>query len=695
MLRRGSARAERLRRVGVGVVSALAASAGLAPLAGPVGATATFELTRLAGADRYDTAGIIASNAFPTTDVPPGADTVFLASGRGFADALAASYPAGARNAAILLTGPDSVPSTILAALRQVRARNVVLLGLGGAISPAVEDTLKATDSTAAGGGKLAVTRIGGGTRYATMQLLAAAAGGEVGTVSGKRTAIVATGERFPDALAAAPLAYARRLPIILTTTDGLAAEAAASLTERGIEQVVVAGGSGAISPATEAAIRARGIAVLDRLAGTDRSDTSRRVANFAIDNLGFSTGHFNLATGEDDKGGADALTGGVHGGREDPPAPTLVTNTATDAGAVLAFAAARVQSLADGHVFGGDSAVSPAVLESVVAAARGASVLTITSGPGEGAAITTSTPTFRGSASDPDGTVTTIEVAVDGGGFSTNGVACTGCGSPTPTFTFVTPQPLSPGGHTVSFRAQDSQGGLSAVVTRSFTVTGSGGLAVSSAQVNPAADRLRLTFSQAVTCPAGARAAFSYDDLSFFNDTNDNAPVPSVTQVGPDQCDVAIGGNLQADEFGSLSYVQPADPAARITDAGGGALESAVFGVPDTIAPRLDHFAVTPAAGASSLSVAFAGATASGADDADGIACNTATPSDFVVHVGGATAAVNGVECTGTLGRELVLVLASAVTGGQAVTVQVPAGAVVDEAGNLAVANTITATAT
>ena len=54
----------------------------------------------------------------------------------------------------------------------------------------------------------------------------------------------------FPDALAAGPLAYARALPLVLTDPGALSPQAAQTLVDLGIQQVVIAGGPTAVSPA-------------------------------------------------------------------------------------------------------------------------------------------------------------------------------------------------------------------------------------------------------------------------------------------------------------------------------------------------------------------------------------------------------------------------------------------------------------
>lgn len=353
-------------------IAALAAVAStlvlmVLPLPTIASATPAFAFTRVAGSDRYDTARAVAQASFTT------ADTVVVATGANFPDALAASYLAGADNAPILLTTPHvPVPPSTLAGLQALKAEHVVLVGGLGAIGQDVQDALAQVTSTSASGGSLEVTRVGGATRYDTM-----AAVGEtppashVGSVSGKPTAILASGANFPDALAAGPLAWARGLPIVLTDPNSLSPQAAQVLGALGVQQVLIAGGPNAVSPPVEQAVNADGITTLARFAGNDRSDTARLVAEFAIATLGFSDSHLEVATGAQQLGGADALAGAPHGGQDQ--APVLVTTSSTDAGQAAAFAAAHSSALASGDALGGPQALPDSVLSVIATAAHGA----------------------------------------------------------------------------------------------------------------------------------------------------------------------------------------------------------------------------------------------------------------------------------------------------------------------------------
>ena len=87
---------------------------------------------------------------------------------------------------------------------------------------------------------------------------------GEVGKTGSDPTAIVASGENFPDALAGGPPSFLKRFPILLTAHDALSPQASAALSDLGIKRALLLGGENAVSSAVAAAITAKGI-IVDR----------------------------------------------------------------------------------------------------------------------------------------------------------------------------------------------------------------------------------------------------------------------------------------------------------------------------------------------------------------------------------------------------------------------------------------------
>ena len=408
-------------------------------------ATPTVTTNRYGGADRFATATVIAEHAFPNG--APGAflarATNFPGGSKGFADALAGNYVAGAVNGPILLTDPNSVPAVTLQALRDLKVKNVGILGGTSAVSSAVAQQLAATPSTAAAGGNLVVTRVGGATRYQTaaeiVQLLPTS---YMKPVSGLPTALVARGDDFPDALAGGPLADAAHLPLLLTETDHLDPYAAAALQALKVKAVLILGGTSAVSAATESQIQALGITTV-RLAGANRQQTATAIASYAILYLGFKDTLADLARGDDYP---DALAGGPEAAATGPY-PIVLTVSPTALGPDTAAWLRKLDgTLGEVDALGLQAAVSDAVLAEAAGDARcSLPQPSTTTTAGLLTPLTTVLGLLPTTTAAPVATTTTLQVcagAVNTGGSPTTlgGSSTTGGGATLPTLPITVP---------------------------------------------------------------------------------------------------------------------------------------------------------------------------------------------------------------------------------------------------------------
>lgn len=307
--------------------------------AGTAQAAADADLDRVAGANRYETAAL-AADRFGRTG------TVILASGEPgrYPDALAANYLAGLENAPVLLTKKDTTPDVVKQAIRDSGARNVVLVGGESAISSGQEQALS-QDYT--------VKRLAGDDRYGTATAIIERGGDTPGD-----TALLATGTNFPDALGGGPVAFAEDMPLAITKPGDLPDDVLAALKSAGVSKVLVLGGESAVGQAVVDELKKEGIEVTKRFAGSDRAETSAMLGRHAVANFGFSETAVNVASGYVEGDGADALGGAALTGKQERA--LLITKTQDTAGAaVLAFLEDFSDSLTDGLVFGGDSAVA------------------------------------------------------------------------------------------------------------------------------------------------------------------------------------------------------------------------------------------------------------------------------------------------------------------------------------------------
>jgi len=231
----------------------------------------TLDTERLSGTDRYGTAVALSQAAFE-----PGVPVVFVASGEGFADALAAGAAAGVLGGPVLLTARWSLPTTVRAELVRLRPAQVVVVGGTGVVSTAVTDAIERILPTTS------VERLAGVDRYDT-----AAAIARFAHPDGADVVYLATGRSAPDALAGGAAAVRDDAPVLLVpgtgVGGGLPVAVSAALATLGPREVVVLGGRSAVDDATLASVERLlpGVRVR-RVAGATRYDTAARaVASF------------------------------------------------------------------------------------------------------------------------------------------------------------------------------------------------------------------------------------------------------------------------------------------------------------------------------------------------------------------------------------------------------------------------------
>jgi putative cell wall-binding protein len=234
--------------------------------------------TREGGADRYATAAQLFNTTFGTGVVAASRATIaVVALGTNFPDALSATYLAATNATGVLLTDGNILPSSTQQVLTNGSITTVYLVGGTSAISQNVQNAIAAlhVGSTTS---NLNVIRIAGADRYATNAQVDL--NGGVSATTGT-TAIIATGESFPDALAAGPAIAKSKYPLILTTSATLATQALNTINALGIKSVIILGGTSAVSTAVEKSLTTDGLTILNRLAGADRTATAQQIATW------------------------------------------------------------------------------------------------------------------------------------------------------------------------------------------------------------------------------------------------------------------------------------------------------------------------------------------------------------------------------------------------------------------------------
>ncbi|MBM7606376.1 putative cell wall-binding protein/N-acetyl-anhydromuramyl-L-alanine amidase AmpD [Metabacillus crassostreae] len=231
---------------------------------------------RIKGTDRYKTAVEISKKGWNT------AETVILAKGTDFPDALAGGPLAYSKNAPILLTNDKVLTDVTRQEVLRLKASKAILLGSEGAISIDVENSLRSLG--------LEMERIGGQHRFETAANIA--------KKLSSNKAFITNGRNFPDALAIAPYAARNEIPILLTEKETLP-EATYEIVKTKTQTFII-GKEGVIDKNVE-----QHLVNPTRYGGKDRYHTNQIISGkFAMD-----SGKAFVATGEDF---ADALSGSV-----------------------------------------------------------------------------------------------------------------------------------------------------------------------------------------------------------------------------------------------------------------------------------------------------------------------------------------------------------------------------------------------
>lgn len=194
---------------------------------------------RLAGANRYETAAVIAR----TFSIPVG--TAYVATGTDYPDALAGVPAAGLSDGPILLVTPTGIPAATAERLDRLDPQRIVVLGGNGAVSPSVANQLQ--QYTPSG-----VLRYWGADRYATAVDISLRS-----FPDGASRVFIATGRNFPDGLTGGAAAAHAGGPLLLVPGTSLPQVVRDELVRLHPDRVTILGGPGVVSEAVRLEIEA------------------------------------------------------------------------------------------------------------------------------------------------------------------------------------------------------------------------------------------------------------------------------------------------------------------------------------------------------------------------------------------------------------------------------------------------------
>lgn len=326
-------------------------------------------VVRIAGTDRLGTA-IEASQSHWAAANAPGAHAhaVVLSRSDQFADALGGSALAAKVGGPLLLTQTSGLNAAVQAEIQRVLGpgdgvKTVYVLGGVQALSPNVANALSALHYK--------VQRLAGDDRFSTA---VAIANQITGPGSAPDYILLATGENFPDALAAGAAAgsinaHDGKSAVVLLTNDAVMPGSTASYLEPLLARTNL--GTGGSKPANfveldtiggqaEKAASSHWIPVgyqsgaFFAMKGNDRYETSFKVAQYffgSADSVGLATG----------TNWADALSGGAEMGTEDGPL-LLVDPKAGVPGLTARWLNQNAGQFVQTEIFGGTQAVPGSV---------------------------------------------------------------------------------------------------------------------------------------------------------------------------------------------------------------------------------------------------------------------------------------------------------------------------------------------
>lgn len=190
----------------------------------------SYTVTRIAGTNRYLTSVYAAEYLAKKTGVM---DTVILASGLSYPDALSIGSYASQEGYPILLTNMEGLQEKTKEFLQQQPIKRVILEGGESVMPKSIEEELKKTHE---------VERIAGNNRYETSLAIAKR------FYKDPLYLVASHGGDYADALAAAPFAASYEAPILLVDQAKEREDILAYLRSSSVEKLVVVGGDKAVS---------------------------------------------------------------------------------------------------------------------------------------------------------------------------------------------------------------------------------------------------------------------------------------------------------------------------------------------------------------------------------------------------------------------------------------------------------------
>ncbi|WP_428378513.1 cell wall-binding repeat-containing protein [Olsenella sp. Marseille-QA0557] len=274
-------------------------------------------------------------------------ETVIVASGDGYWDALSASSLAGYYDCPVLITPTSKLRTETANEIKRLGAKKVIIVG----------GPLSVSDGTMKEIGNLGVQV----ERISGKDAAAVAVNVSNKIADGRSsTALLATSLTYQDALSAAPYAYAKQAPIFLTNNkSGLTDETVKAIKEGGYTRVIVMGGPLSIPESVITQLNSLGVEVV-RMGGETAVEVSLNFADLAISE-GMSANCMSFSSSNVYH---DALTGAGFTGSNNSVNILVNSNKMP---LVLDFVGKHKGSISTVYVYGGWMSVSHSLYNQLV----------------------------------------------------------------------------------------------------------------------------------------------------------------------------------------------------------------------------------------------------------------------------------------------------------------------------------------
>ena len=229
--------AAELDALGVTNVYLMGGPAAITPAVEAEIASRGISCERIAGASRQETS---VKTMQTVREAGSASDTIVVATGMGFADALSVGPYSFASESPIVLTAANGLlpEATVSAIHKDARIKHILIIGGTSVVGEGVRTQL---------GGTYTYERLGASDRYGTSSAVATWSASH--GLNWNRVA-VATGQNFPDALSGASMCGMFEIPLVLVSSSSNEARTLVAAHAANIELIYVLGGEAAVSNA-------------------------------------------------------------------------------------------------------------------------------------------------------------------------------------------------------------------------------------------------------------------------------------------------------------------------------------------------------------------------------------------------------------------------------------------------------------